>query len=154
MSDDQTQNPPSEETTTPPARFVFDACAFIAYFNNEPGADKAELLLEAARRGENQLYAMSVNLYEVYYDALRRGSSEKAEEVLLDLYTMPFNIVETVDRDLMRLAGYFKTDFKMSLADSLALALAQKVNAKFVTTDHHEFESVEKAGALSFFWLR
>ncbi len=153
MSADQTQNPPSEEAA-PPARFVFDACAFIAYFNDEPGADKAERLIEEARRSENQLYAMSVNLYEVYYDALRRGSSEKAEEVLLDLYTMPFNVVETVDRPLMRLAGYFKTQFKMSLADSLALALAQKVNAKLVTTDHHEFDNVEKAGALSFFWLR
>ncbi|NUO79698.1 PIN domain-containing protein [candidate division KSB1 bacterium] len=154
MNADQTQNMPSEETVTSPARFIFDACAFIVYFNNEPGAEKAEQLIEGAKLGVNELYAMSVNLYEVYYDALRSGSPEKAEEVLLDLYTMPLSIVETVDRPLMRDAGYFKTHFKMSLADSLALALARKVNAKVVTTDHHEFDNVEKADALQFFWLR
>ncbi len=154
MSANQTQNLPSEETAPLPAHFVFDACAFIAYFNNELGADKAEQLLESARRGEIQLYAMSVNLYEVYYDALRSGSPEKAEEVLLDFYTMPLNIVELIDRPLMRLAGYFKTHFKMSFADSFALALAKKMDAKVVTSDHHEFDNVEKAGALQFFWLR
>lgn len=38
-----------------PECFVLDACALIAYLNDEPGADKVEDLLEQAHRGRIQL---------------------------------------------------------------------------------------------------
>lgn len=37
-------------------RFVFDACALIAYLNDEPGADKVEDLLDQAQQNHVQLY--------------------------------------------------------------------------------------------------
>ena len=64
------------------APFVLDACALIAFFNDEQGADRVDQLITQAEAGEAQLYVASVNLYEVYYDALRRGAAEKAEELL------------------------------------------------------------------------
>lgn len=137
-----------------PNRYVFDACALIAFFNDEIGADKVEMLIERAQAGEVELLANSINLYEVYYDALRYSSSENAEELLADLYALPMTIVETVDRTLIRLAGYFKTTHSISVADSFALALAVQMNALLVSTDHHEFDTVEKSGEAKLFWLR
>jgi len=57
-------------------------------------------------------------------------------------------------RTLIRLAARFKTAYQMSVADSFALALAANLNASLVSTDHHEFDSVEIAGEIRFFWLR
>jgi len=142
------------EGPTSPARFVLDASAIIAYFNDEDGADKVEQLIEQAQSGEAELYAASINLYEVFYDTLRRGSSEKAEEVLADLYALPMTVIETLDRALMRHAGRFKTTYRLSVADSFALGLAKMLGAQVVSTDHHEFDPVEKSGDVRFVWLR
>ena len=135
-------------------RYVFDACALIAFLNDEEGANKVEALFEQAGIGEVELYAMSVNLYEVYYDALRHTSAEKAEELLTDLYALPITVIENVDRPLIRLAAHFKTTYRMSVADSFALALTTQLNASLISTDHHEFDDVEKSDEVKFFWLR
>ena len=39
-------------------------------------------------------------------------------------------------------------------ADSFALALAAQLDASLISTDHHEFDDVEKSGEVKFFWLR
>ncbi|MCI0691519.1 type II toxin-antitoxin system VapC family toxin [candidate division KSB1 bacterium] len=142
------------QATTTVEHFVFDACAFITVFNNEIGADKAEQLIERAESGEVALYVASINIYEVYYDALRSGSLDDAEELLNDLYALPITIVETIDQNIMRQAAHFKITHKMSLADSIALGLAKHLNARVVSTDHHEFDAVEKSGEVKVFWLR
>ncbi|MBM2848853.1 MAG: PilT protein domain protein [Anaerolineales bacterium] len=136
------------------APFVLDACALIAFFNDEQGADRVDQLITQAEAGEAQLYVASVNLYEVYYDALRRGAAEKAEELLNDLYALPITVIETIDKALMRRAGYFKTTYRVSVADSIALGLAQLLGAHLVSTDQHEFDTLEQAGAAQFFRLR
>ena len=40
------------------SRYVFDACALIAFLNDEDGADKAEHLFGRALAGEVDLYAV------------------------------------------------------------------------------------------------
>lgn len=50
-------------------KYVLDACALIAFFNDEEGAGKVEMILEQAENGEVELYLASINLFEVYYDA-------------------------------------------------------------------------------------
>jgi len=42
----------------------------------------------------------------------------------------------------------------MSVADSFALALTTQLNASLISTDHHEFDDVEKSDEVKFFWLR
>jgi len=135
-------------------RYVLDACALIAFLNDEKGADKIEHLIEQSQAGAIKLYASSINIFEVYYDALRRTTSQKADELLVDLYEMPIIIVETVDRALIRAAGYFKTTYRISVADSIALGLAKHLNAYLVSTDHHEFDVIEASGDVLFSWPR
>lgn len=137
-----------------PERFVLDACALIAYLNGEEGSERLEQLLDRARLNEVELYVASVNVYEVFYDALRRVGAEQASVLLSDVYSLPLNVIEVVDQTLIRLAGRFKVNYQMSVADSLALALAERLNALLVTTDHHEFDAVEADDAAFFYWLR
>jgi predicted nucleic acid-binding protein len=154
MMTDQAIESSAFQATTTVERFVFDACAFITIFNNEVGANEAEQLIERAESGEVLLYSASINVYEVYYDALRSGSLDDAEELLSDIYSLPITVVETIDQNIMRQAAHFKTAHKMSLADSIALGLAKHLIARVVTTDHHEFDAVEKTAAVQFYWLR
>ncbi len=134
-------------------RFIFDACALIAYLNDESGADKVESLLDQARRGRVQLHMVSVNIYEVFYDCLKRNEAT-AGDLVSDLYDLPITVVETLDRSLMRAAGWFKVTYHISLADSIALGLAQELHARLVSTDHHELDQIDRDGKMQFYWLR
>ena len=39
-------------------------------------------------------------------------------------------------------------------ADAFALALAERLHVPLITTDHHEFDAVERKGHFRFMWLR
>jgi predicted nucleic acid-binding protein len=52
------------------------------------------------------------------------------------------------------MAARFKARFRISLADSVALALAVVCDAPLVTCDHHEFDPIETAGEVRFLWIR
>ncbi len=134
-------------------RFVFDACALIAYLNDETGADVVEELLERARQNQAQVYVASVNVYEVFYDCLKRDEAT-ARQLVEDVYGLPITVVETLGRPLMHAAGWFKVSSRVSLADSVALALAQQLNADLVSSDHHEFDLIKKDGKARFWWIR
>lgn len=139
--------------TSPDGLFVFDACALIAYFNDEVGAEIVEKLLESARQGETELYVAAVNVYELYYDCLKRDGAT-ARQLVDDLYDLPLTVVEELNRPLMQNAGKFKAKYRISLADSVALGLAQQRNAYLVTSDHHEFDTTERDGSVRFLWIR
>jgi len=47
--------------------FVFDACALIAFLNDEVGSDIVEKLLEKAISGKTDLIMNKINLLEIYY---------------------------------------------------------------------------------------
>ncbi len=134
-------------------RFVFDACALIAYFNDEVGAEVVEALLERAGQGNTRLYVAAVNVYELFYDCLRRDAAT-AQQLVDDLYNSSLTIVELLNRPLMQYAGEFKRNYRVSLADSVALGLAQQLNAYLVTSDHHEFDPIDQDSKVQFLWIR
>jgi hypothetical protein len=43
---------------------------------------------------------------------------------------------------------------RVSFADAFALSLAERLHIPLVTTDHHEFDAVERKGLFRFLWLR
>jgi len=51
-------------------------------------------------------------------------------------------------------AGRLKASYKISLADSFALAEASTSGGILLTADHHEFDAVEKRENISIFWIR
>ena len=63
--------------------YVLDACALIAYLNDEEGAALVEERLTEAARGEVSVLLAAVSLCEVYYDCLRtKGGVELLQRIL------------------------------------------------------------------------
>ena len=134
-------------------RYVFDACALIAYLNDEIGAKVVEDLVALALQERVQLYVAAVNVYELFYDCLKRDAAT-ALQLVDDIYSLPLTVVEVLDRALMQRAGGFKVAYRISLANSVALGLAAQLNAHLVSSDHHEFDQIERDGKALFHWIR
>jgi len=132
------------------SRYLLDACALIAFFNKEEGADVVESLFE----NEKEIFVSIVNVYEVYYDACRADGEEKAKELLADIEKLPVTIIRNIDKEVIIKAARFKVDFSISLADSIALGLGKHLSAKVVTADHHEFDKIEEKKSADFCWIR
>lgn len=126
---------------TSPPRYVFDSFALLAFFQDEPGAGQVERLLDRLRRGEIQVTMATVNLGEVVYRTIRKFGEDRVEPVLLNFSQYPIQLVD-VDRDLAIAGAAIKGTYKMSYADCIAAALAQRLDAPVLTGDP-EFERVE-----------
>ena len=130
---------------------VLDACALIAFFNDEPGADVVAEALHVVPVVE----MAAINLLEIAYDAVRRsGLPHSARDVLETVSKLPISIRRDIDDEILEMAARFKARFRISLADSVALALAAVCDAPLVTCDHHEFGVIESTGITRFLWIR
>lgn len=138
-----------------PERYVLDASALIALFTAEEGGLLTAKLMSQTRSGEVELHLAVINLFEVYYDFLKRGASaEEASDFLDELYGLPLSVADRLDRPWLQKAAELKVAYQMSVADSMGLALAQLLQATLVTADHHEFDQVESVGEAQFYWIR
>jgi PIN domain nuclease of toxin-antitoxin system len=134
--------------------YVLDACALIAAIKREDGAMTVAGLYEEAANGNASLVINKVNLLEVYYGFHREHGKEFADAILESVLG---SVVEVSDIsvDVLMEAGRIKSEYRhMSLADSVALAEASSRDGYLVTADHHEMDALDKAGVVSFLWIR
>ena len=136
------------------ALYVMDACALFAFFNAEEGAKVVAGILRDARNGTAKITMHSLNLLEVYYGVYRDVNREEAANTLETAKQLPMTINTEFDEKMFEEAGRFKATYKVSLADSIALAQAAVLGAKLLTSDHHEFDIVEKKEPIEFVWIR
>lgn len=130
---------------------VLDACALIAYFNDEPGADEVESIFSKS----DMIYVHVVNVLEVAYDAVRvSGDIDSASEILAAVAALPCTILWSLSETEFMGAARLKAKHRISLADAIALGVAAARNATVATSDHHEFDPLEKTEALRFHWIR
>jgi ribonuclease VapC len=115
-------------------RYVFDSYAMIAYFEDEPGADRVAQILRQLIQGKAKGYMSVVNWGEVYYNVMREDGIAKAEKVILQLDKFPLEIVE-VNRNLAYEAARLKGKYRIAYADCFAVSLSLKLNAFLVTGD-------------------
>jgi predicted nucleic acid-binding protein len=134
--------------------FVIDACALIAFLADEEGADKVEGILKNARNGKCRLYINKLNLLEIYYGIYREDGKEKAEEVLKRISSLPVKVINSLKDKVFKEAGRLKATYRISLADSIALAEALEKKARLMTSDHHEFDEIEDKETMNFYWIR
>jgi predicted nucleic acid-binding protein len=134
-------------------KYVLDACSLIAFYNDEEGADVVHSLLKRADTTELKLYLHKLNFLEIYYGYLKDGKDIAG---LADntTKTLPISIIDSIDDILFYEAARIKANYRLSLADAIALSLAKKLNASVVTADHHEFNIVENKEAIEFLWIR
>jgi len=134
--------------------YVLDACALAAVLYGETGADNVAHVINAAERGEVLLTMNKLNLLEVYYDAYRSLGREWAAQMLMGLRKMPITVNSDITDEIFLEAGRLKATYKISLADSIALAQASTSDGILLTSDHHEFDVVEKNEKIKFGWIR
>jgi uncharacterized protein len=134
--------------------FVLDACALLALLLDEEGAAEVEKILLDAEDGDPTVVVHQINVLEIYYNILRRFGTTRADETLSAIAALPITFVDTLGEPVFREAGRIKANYRLSLADSIAVAEAKVRDARLVTSDHHELEPLEKAKEVSIFWFR
>jgi ribonuclease VapC len=130
-------------------RYVLDSYAMIAYFEDEPGADRVAQVLRQFIQGKAKGFMSVVNWGEVYYNTLREQGVAEAEKVILQLDKFPIQIVE-VNRELAYEAAKLKGKYRIAYADCFAVALSVKLNASLVTGDP-EFKKLQEQ--ISIQWI-
>ncbi len=131
--------------------YVLDACAMIAYLNDEPGADVVEAaMIDPA----NQCYAHAVNLCEVFYQFMRAGGESAATTAINDLYSMSVQERADFDQAFWHDAGKLKAKGKVSLADCFAIALTNRVGGTLLSSDHHELDQIVAANVCLIQFIR
>ena len=66
----------------------------------------------------------------------------------------PITINAEITDKIFTEAGRLKASYKISFADSFALAQALVSGGEFLTADHHEFETIEEREPIQFHWIR
>jgi predicted nucleic acid-binding protein len=129
---------------------VLDSFALIAYFRDEPGAETMEDLLVQAGKRDNPLFMTDVNYAEVKYSILKKDGPSSWAKAAKILQGLPVDFCST-NRVLADAAADFKAQFKLSLADAFAAALARERRAELVTGDR-EFKAL--AHEIKIHWLK
>ena len=134
--------------------YTLDACALIAFLNDEEGADVVEKLLTESATGNVSVSMSIVNLLEAYYGELR-DKGDKIAQIIIDMVRhYSINIVNTVSDQAFHEAARLKATYKISLADCIGIATAIELSGQFVTSDHHEFDIVAENEPIPIFWFR
>ncbi len=94
------------------------------------------------------------NLGEVYYDFFRADGLTAAHTAWTNPRALPLALRRDADDAFIQRVGVVKVEERIACADAFALALAERLNIPLVTTDHHEFDAIERKGHFRFLWLR
>ena len=114
---------------------VVDSWGILAFVRaEEPGATAMRRYLRRARSGNLRLLLNVVNLGEVFYRLLQLTDEPQAEERLLEIKTLPIEIVPAREA-LVLAAARVKAAHRLSYAAAFAVATGQTENAPVLTGD-------------------
>ena len=135
--------------------YVLDACALVAVLKGENGAEDVDNLFQQAVKGEAALCMSIINLLEVYYGFIGDIGLTETVDMMKNIENTPLAIIDTVSQRVYHEAARLKgTYHRLSLADAVGVSTAIDHDGVFVTSDHHELETVERKESLKFFWFR
>ncbi len=120
---------------------VIDTEAILAFYLDEPGADKVENLLRKSLEGSLECYLNIVNLSELYY-ILARKSKKVADEKEKSLRNYGVRMVPVDDDHIWKEAARIKASHSLSLADAFAAATAKMLKADLVAGFDREFSHI------------
>jgi predicted nucleic acid-binding protein len=132
--------------------YILDANALIAWLRDETGADA---VLQIIQDINNTCFAHAANLCEVYYDVMRVGGEQAADEAMIDLVSV--NITERNDLDSafwQEAAKLKAVHRRVSLADCFGVVLTRRLGGTLVTSDHHEMDVIAQAGICPIVFFR
>jgi predicted nucleic acid-binding protein len=135
--------------------YVLDACALIAYLNEEKGEgfEAVAELFNRAKAKEIKLYMSIVNLVEVYYGYIGDVGLTTANEIMHPVSGFPISLISTITDLVYREAARYKGVYPMSLADAFLCATAKSLDATIITKDS-EIAGPEKEENLPVLWIK
>jgi predicted nucleic acid-binding protein len=125
--------------------FVLDACALIAVLAMEKGADNIRKLFQKTIDRQIVLTMSKFNFLGVYYKIYKSYGKEQADNLLDTMAQMPITMNDTLTNEVLKESGRLKSEYKISIADSMAIAETIINKGSLVTADHHEIEPVATA---------
>ncbi len=125
--------------------YVLDAFAFMAYLENEPGAERVEKILQDVNNGNARAFVSIINLGEVIYNTERRYGLAKAQDTLALIQRMPVEVLPA-DNQTVFAAAHIKANNPISYADAFVVVAAQKLNGIIMTGDPEFLDITELAG--------
>jgi predicted nucleic acid-binding protein len=131
-------------------KFVLDACAVIALIKGEQGSDVVKKTIES----DSEIFLHAVTFLEVYYNVVKEFGTDKANTFFNWIVQIGIEIIYEITEETIKCAGYFKSKYKISLGDSFVLAVAKLNSAKIVSSDHHEFDTIQNQENIGFVWVR
>ena len=134
--------------------FILDACALLAVLAMEKGAENIRNLFQKTVDKQAVLMMNKFNFLEVYYKIYKAYGKIEADNLLKTIEQMPITIKDTLTNEVFKEAGRLKSKYKLSLADSIAVAESIVNKGSLVTADHHEIEPIEKAEKINITWFR
>jgi predicted nucleic acid-binding protein len=66
----------------------------------------------------------------------------------------PRGFIDVVHSEMIKIASEIKASYRLSLADSIAVATTILKNGVLVSSDHHELESVKNDRVVDLLWFR
>jgi ribonuclease VapC len=116
------------------SKYVLDSYAMIAFFENEPGAQRVDDILRRLIRKEADGFMSIINWGEMYYNTMREQGVDAAEMVIAQFNKYPVQLVDA-DRPLAYEAAKLKAIYKIAYADCFAAALSLRLQAPLITGD-------------------
>lgn len=130
--------------------YVLDAFAFMAYLEDEPGAERVEQILREVKHGKARAYVSIINLGEVIYNIERKYGLAKAQDTLALIQKMPVEVLPA-DNQTVLAAAHIKANHPISYADAFVVVAAQHLNATIMTGDS-EFQDIAELANIE--WLK
>jgi predicted nucleic acid-binding protein len=120
----------------------------------EKGSENIRNLFQKTVDHQAFLVMNKFNFLEVYYKIYKAYGKIEADNLLKTMEQMPIKMNEILTNELFKEAGRLKSKYKLSLADSIAIAESIISKGSLVTADHHEIEPIEIAEKINITWFR
>ena len=134
--------------------YILDACAIIAFLSGEQGSENVKQLFQDAIENKIILKMNQINLLEVYYNSIKKYDQNVANKILEGINELPIEIIIGLKNEVLKEAGRLKIKYKIPLGDSIAVAECIIGNGILVTSDHNDFEKLQKGENILINWFR
>jgi predicted nucleic acid-binding protein len=115
-------------------RYTLDTSAIVAFFANEPGADRVEGVLVLAEKRRAEVNVSFMTYMELTYQLWRRGGEKAGKLAYLRLKALDLKRVD-VSEGLTLRAARIKASFELSVADAWIAATALITEGHLVHKD-------------------
>lgn len=116
--------------------FLLDTSAWLAYMEEEEGADRVEEILQTG-----QILLPFMVLLELYYISYREKGEEVANRRYALLKSLDIEFLWKLDEPILLTAGRFKALHRLSLADAI-IAAAAKIKGAILVHKDPEYEAL------------